>query len=68
MNCDAIGERFQAFARLVFDVRAIDSGEMVFLNVNDYVESRAFQNSGGALGTVISTDQQSRFNLFWKSN
>lgn len=42
--------------------------DFVFLNVNDYVEMFAFQSSGGALNTAVTTDQQSRLNVLWQSN
>lgn len=46
----------------------VTADELVFLNVSDYVELFAFQSSGGALNTAVTTDQQSRMNVRWRSN
>lgn len=43
-------------------------GGMWFLNVGDYLELSAFQNSGGALNTAVSTVEQSTMSLHWESN
>lgn len=37
----------------------------VRLEVGDYVEMRAFQNSGGNLNTFVGADQASSLSLFW---
>jgi hypothetical protein len=42
--------------------------EFVYLNVGDYVEAQGFQDSGGALNTAVSTDQQSNMTVRWVSN
>ena len=44
------------------------SDELIFLNVNDYVEMFALQNSGGNLGTAVTTTTQPRMNTRWRSN
>lgn len=41
---------------------------LVYLNVGDYVELQAFQDSGGALNTVSTTDSQPRLMVSWESN
>lgn len=40
----------------------------VYLNVGDYVELQGYQDSGGALNTAVSTDQQSCMSIRWVSN
>ena len=40
----------------------------VFLNVNDYVEVWAFQDSGGALNTDVNAETQSTMTVRWVSN
>lgn len=40
----------------------------VFLNVGDYVELTAFQNSGGALNTNVTSNEQSGAMIRWVSN
>lgn len=37
----------------------------VFLNVGDYAELQAYQNSGGALDTVISAEYSCSFDAMW---
>lgn len=44
------------------------AAELLYLNVSDYVEVFAFQDSGGTLATVVATDAQSRLNVIWVSN
>lgn len=41
---------------------------LVFLNVSDYVEMFALQNSGGNLNTSVTTTTQSRMSARWRSN
>lgn len=43
-------------------------GQLVFLNVGDYVELNAWQNSGGSLNTVVATGTQSSMICQWRSN
>lgn len=40
----------------------------LYLAVNDYLELRAFQNSGGALNTGVTTSNQSSMAVHWVSN
>lgn len=40
----------------------------VFLNVGDYLELMAFQNSGGTLATDATTTAQSSLDVGWESN
>lgn len=40
----------------------------VYLNVGDYVELTAFQNSGGALNTNVTSNEQSSMMVRWVSN
>ena len=40
----------------------------LYLDVGDYVELRAFQNSGGALNTGVTTSNQSGMSQLWASN
>lgn len=51
-------------------VQVFDVSGLVFLNgTTDYIEVVAFQDSGGALNTVVSsTDIQCRFQVVWISN
>lgn len=37
----------------------------VFLNVGDYVEAQGYQNSGGALNTLIAADFTSMLSVYW---
>lgn len=37
----------------------------IFLNVGDYLEADAFQNSGGSLNTVVSTANQPNASVHW---
>lgn len=39
-----------------------------FLNVGDYLEAFAFQNSGGALNTAVSGIERPTFTICWESN
>lgn len=41
---------------------------LIFLNVGDYVELCAFQDTGGALNSVVTTYNQSSATLYWCSN
>jgi hypothetical protein len=42
---------------------------LVYLNVSDYLEEKAFQNSGTSpLATGVSTSNQSSMDLTWESN
>lgn len=41
---------------------------LVFLNVGDYVELMAFQNSGGTLATDVTTTAQGSIDIVWESN
>ena len=43
-------------------------GELVYLNVGDYVELFGYQSSGGVLNTQISGSTGSTANLMWRSN
>jgi hypothetical protein len=43
-------------------------GGLWFLNVGDYLELLAFQNSGGALNTAVAGQEQSSMSLHWVSN
>lgn len=42
--------------------------QLVHLNASDYVELYAFQNSGGALATIVSGLTQPCLNITWISN
>jgi len=41
------------------------SADLVYLGVGQYVELRAYQNSGAALGTFIAGDHTSRLTVCW---
>lgn len=41
---------------------------LVFLNVGDFVELSALQNSGGALNTAVTTSEQSTLGAVWVSS
>lgn len=41
---------------------------LVFLNVGDFLELTAFQNSGGTLATDVTTTAQSSIDIVWESN
>lgn len=41
---------------------------MIFLNVGDYVEYRAYQNGGAALLTLVTAQEQSSLTGWWVSN
>lgn len=43
-------------------------GIIFYLNVGDYVETYAFQNSGGNLNTAVTGTEQSSMSLHWVSN
>lgn len=43
-------------------------GDMVFLNVGDYVELFTYQNSGGALNTSVTAQEQPSMVAQWESN
>lgn len=43
-------------------------GKHVYLNVGDYVELYAFQNSGGTLATNVAAGEQSSMMVRWVSN
>ena len=42
--------------------------ELIYLNVGDYLELTAFQDSGGALLTAVGADQSSTMTVYWVSN
>lgn len=44
------------------------AGFIIACNVGDYLELQGYQNSGGALATQISTDQDSFFSVYWISS
>lgn len=56
----------QASAASTINVTA--GNELVFLAVGDYVEAQAFQDTGGALLTIVVTENQPRMNVVWVSN
>lgn len=41
---------------------------LVYLNIGDYVEVFAFQNSGASLNTAVSGQEQASMSLAWTSN
>lgn len=43
-------------------------GMLIYLANGDYVETLAFQNSGGALNTAVSTQEQPSMGLKWVSS
>lgn len=43
-------------------------GLLIFLNVGDYVEYKAYQNSTAALSTLVTSQEQSNMTGFWVSN
>jgi hypothetical protein len=43
-------------------------GQLLFLNVGDYVELQAYQNSGGALNTSVGAGNQPVASILWESN
>lgn len=40
---------------------------LIYLNVSDYVEAYAFQNSGGNLNTAVTTYEHSSLTVQWRS-
>lgn len=43
-------------------------GDLIYLNINDYLELQAFQTSGGALNTNNATGEQSSMAVSWDRN
>lgn len=43
-------------------------GNLVYLNAGDYAEMMGFQNSGGALLTVVSSTDKSNWSIKWVSS
>lgn len=50
------------------DTNVVFRTKLFFLNVNDFLEQVAFQNSGGNLNTVASGVSQANFTAVWESN
>ena len=46
----------------------VASGRLVFLNAGDYLELYGFQNSGGAINTSVTSDEQSQLSLTWEGS
>jgi hypothetical protein len=42
--------------------------DLVFLNVNDYLEEFTYQNSGGSLNTSVTAQEQPSMVVRWESN
>ena len=58
----------QTSAVAAISTRGIGRPMLIFLNVGDFSELSALQNSGGALNTAVTTSEQSTFAAFWVSS
>lgn len=51
-----------------FDVLIASRTKRIFLNVGDYVEMQAWQDTGGLLNTNVSAENQSHMSIGWERN